>query len=107
YYQAKNHQDDPVTALARKTPSHAGTHPSISVALEQALNAQYRHHTIAWQPGPVPSLVELAVFLGPVASSARTATGRNPTGWFLDVGCRLPRQFRMVVLGRPRVGRFC
>ena len=45
YYQAKNHQDDPVTALARKTPSHAGTHPSISVALEQALNAQYRHHT--------------------------------------------------------------
>ena len=44
YYMAKNHPDDPVSALARKLPSHAGTHPSLPTALEQALYAQYQQY---------------------------------------------------------------
>jgi len=44
YYVARNHPDDPVGALARKLPSHAGTHPSIPASLRQALRAQYKEH---------------------------------------------------------------
>ena len=44
FYIAKNHPQDPVAALARKVPKHAGSHPSISVGLEQALRAQYAQH---------------------------------------------------------------
>ena len=93
YYQAKNHQDDPVTALARKTPSHAGTHPSISVALEQALNAQYRHHT-SWsyqlhydnpvaladqQPelGSVPSYSTVRRFMHSHGMDKKSKRGKN------------------------------
>jgi putative transposase len=36
--------DDPLTALARKVPSHAGTHPSISTALAEAIAQQHRDH---------------------------------------------------------------
>jgi transposase InsO family protein len=44
YYQAKKHPDDPFSALARKVPSHAGTHRAVSVALGQAIFAQHREH---------------------------------------------------------------
>ena len=43
-YLAKKHPADPVGALARKVPGHTGTYPSLSVALSQALRAQYRQH---------------------------------------------------------------
>ena len=43
YYAARN-QADPVGALARKVPKHAGTHPSVSAELAAALRAQYRDH---------------------------------------------------------------
>ena len=36
--------EDPFEALARKVPSHAGTHPSIGVALAEAIAAQHRDH---------------------------------------------------------------
>ena len=36
--------DDPLEALARKVPAHAGTHPSIGQALAQAIAAQHRDH---------------------------------------------------------------
>jgi transposase InsO family protein len=35
---------DPMTALARQVPAHAGTHPSISAALAEAISAQHRDH---------------------------------------------------------------
>lgn len=43
YYTARG-EDDPVGALARKVPKHAGTHPRITVALEAAVENQYRDH---------------------------------------------------------------
>ena len=43
-YVARNHPDDPVGALARKVPCHAGIHRSITPALGQALRAQYKEH---------------------------------------------------------------
>ncbi|MBV9946549.1 MAG: transposase [Myxococcales bacterium] len=35
---------DPIAALARKVPSHAGTHPSVSSALSEAIAQQHRDH---------------------------------------------------------------
>jgi transposase InsO family protein len=35
---------DPLNALARKVPSHAGTHPSLSPLLVQAIGKQHRDH---------------------------------------------------------------
>ena len=35
---------DPLAALARKVPSHTGTHPSLSPALAEAIAAQHRDH---------------------------------------------------------------
>ena len=79
YYLARNHPDDPVSALARKVPSHAGTHRSISAELEQALRSQYQQHS-RWsyklhhdnlvalasqhpELGPVPSCVTISRFM--------------------------------------------
>ena len=36
--------DDPLAVLARKVPSHAGTHPSLSPALIEAIARQHRDH---------------------------------------------------------------
>jgi putative transposase len=36
--------DDPLAALARKVPSHAGTHPSVGPALAEAIVRQHRDH---------------------------------------------------------------
>lgn len=44
YYLARNHPDDPLGALVRKVPEHVGTNPSMSLALKDALRAQYAHH---------------------------------------------------------------
>jgi putative transposase len=35
---------DPLAALARKVPSHAGTHPSVGPALAEAIARQHREH---------------------------------------------------------------
>ena len=35
---------DPLVALARKVPKHAGTHPSVSLALATAIETQYAEH---------------------------------------------------------------
>ena len=43
YYLARN-EADPVRALERKVPKHAGTHPSMSATLGAALTQQYREH---------------------------------------------------------------
>lgn len=43
YYLARS-SDDPIAALARRVPKHAGTHPSISLAIAAQLRAQYAEH---------------------------------------------------------------
>jgi len=43
YYTARA-EDDPVRALERKIPKHAGTHPSVSPGLAAAIEKQYREH---------------------------------------------------------------
>jgi putative transposase len=43
YYLARN-EVDPIRALERKVPKHAGTHPSMSAGLANALTQQYREH---------------------------------------------------------------
>ena len=43
YYLARN-EADPIRALERKVPKHAGTHPSMSPALAAALTQQYGDH---------------------------------------------------------------
>lgn len=43
YYVALRNAD-PVQALARKVPKHAGTHPSIASGLAEAIQCQYREH---------------------------------------------------------------
>jgi transposase InsO family protein len=44
YYAAKNETKDPIEALARKVPSHAGKQPSMRPSLASALELQYRQH---------------------------------------------------------------
>jgi transposase InsO family protein len=43
-YYAVRTEADPFAALERKTPKHAGTHPSVSPAFAFAIQAQYRDH---------------------------------------------------------------
>jgi len=43
WYTARD-APDPLSALARKVPSHAGTHPKISPALVEAITKQHRDH---------------------------------------------------------------
>jgi putative transposase len=43
YYLTRN-EADPLRALERKVPKHAGTHPSMSAGLAAALTQQYREH---------------------------------------------------------------
>ena len=43
YYAAKG-VNDPITALSRKVPKHAGTHPAMPAPLAAALEQQYRQH---------------------------------------------------------------
>ena len=43
YYAARG-EDDPLGALARKVPKHAGTHPRVTAAVAAAIEQQYRDH---------------------------------------------------------------
>ena len=43
YYTARNDKD-PLRALERKVPKHAGTHPSVSATLAAAIDQQYRDY---------------------------------------------------------------
>ena len=43
YYDAKD-QEDPVRALERKVPAHAGMHPAISAGVAVAVGTLYRQH---------------------------------------------------------------
>lgn len=44
WYYAARAAADPINALARQVPKHAGTHPSVGAALAAAIVAQHRDH---------------------------------------------------------------
>ncbi len=44
WFYAARAEPDPIAALARKVPNHAGTHPSVSTALGEAIARQHREH---------------------------------------------------------------
>jgi transposase InsO family protein len=44
WFYAARAAADPIAVLARKVPSHAGTHPSVSAALGEAIARQHREH---------------------------------------------------------------
>jgi putative transposase len=44
WFYAARGEADPIAALARKVPSHAGTHPTVSSALGEAILRQHREH---------------------------------------------------------------
>jgi transposase InsO family protein len=44
FYSARK-SNDPIEALARKVPSHAGTHPTMSAAVGEALALQHKQHS--------------------------------------------------------------
>lgn len=45
WFYAARSEKDPVAALARKVPCHAGTHPSVSAALGEAIARQHSEHS--------------------------------------------------------------
>jgi putative transposase len=44
WFYAARHESDPIAALARKVPSHAGTHPTITAAVGEAIVRQHEEH---------------------------------------------------------------
>lgn len=83
YYAAKD-AADPVVALARKVPSHAGTYPSMPAALAAELEAQYRAHPGWSYQLHHDNLVALArekPALGPTPSYATTRRYMRHQGW--------------------------
>jgi putative transposase len=70
YYVARG-QEDPLGALERKVPKHAGTHPSVSPALAAALECQYQAHprwSYQLHHDNLAVLVKQDPSLGPMAS---------------------------------------
>ena len=83
YYIAKD-AADPVAALARKVPSHAGTHPGMPAAMAVELEAQYRAHT-SWtfqlHHDNLRALTRERPVLGPLPSYTTTARFMKDRGW--------------------------
>jgi transposase InsO family protein len=70
YYAARG-QEDPLGALERKVPKHAGTHPSVSPELAAALGCQYQQHprwSYQLHHDNLAVLVKQNPSLGPMAS---------------------------------------
>jgi len=97
YYTAANHPQDPLDALARKVPCHAGSFPSLNDMTRQLLRTQYWQHP-GWsyqlhydnlkalceqQPGltPLPSYPTLCRFMKASAMlKQKRRRGRNQPG---------------------------
>lgn len=70
FYLAKA-AENPIEALARKVPGHAGTHPSIGESLQRAIELLYRQHpswTFQLHYDNLKVLVETDSMLGPLPS---------------------------------------
>lgn len=82
-YAARN-AADPVVALARKVPSHAGTYPSMPARLAAALEAQYREHpgwSFQLHHDNLVALVRQQPELGPPPSYPTTRRYMRHRGW--------------------------
>lgn len=83
FYTAKD-AADPVAALARKIPSHAGTHPGMPAAMAVALEAQYRAHpgwTFQLHHDNLRALARERPALGPPPSYTTTSRFMKDRGW--------------------------
>lgn len=68
WYYAARREDDPLRALERKVPSHAGTHPTISPALAAALALQHDQHPRCNRPTEASLTAALTPATVPVES---------------------------------------
>lgn len=83
YYAAKE-AADPVTALVRKVPSHAGTYAAMPAALAQELEAQYQAHpgwTFQLHHDNLLALIRERPGLGPPPSYTTTRRYMKHRGW--------------------------
>jgi transposase InsO family protein len=86
FYLAKD-QADPLAVLARKVPSHAGTHPGMPARLAAVLEAQYRAHprwTMQLHHDNLLALCREDASLGPPPSYTTTRRFMNDRGWLRD-----------------------
>jgi transposase InsO family protein len=83
YYAAKD-AADPVAALARKVPSHAGTHSSMSAKLAAVLEVQYRAHpgwTFQLHHDNLLAIIRERPELGPPPCYSTTRRYMKHRGW--------------------------
>jgi len=83
YYLAKD-QADPLAALARQVPSHAGTHPAMPPCLAAALEVQYVAHprwTMQLHHDNLRVLCREDAALGQLPSYTTTRRFMNDRGW--------------------------
>lgn len=83
YYRAKD-EADPLAALARQVPSHAGTHPAMPPRLAAALEAQYRAHprwTMQLHHDNLLALIREDAALGPPPSYTTTRRFMRERSW--------------------------
>jgi hypothetical protein len=76
-YYAVRGVADPIGALERKVPKHAGTHPSVVPELVQAIEAQYRDHRGWNYQLHYDNLVEVAKTIPAIATMPAYATVRR------------------------------
>ena len=93
YYAARD-QVDPVRALERKVPKHAGTHPSVSPELAAALELQYRDHprwSYQLHHDNLTVLVKENPSMGPMVAYPTVCRVLKDRGLFRQRGRRRPR----------------
>lgn len=108
FYQAKS-ADNPIEALARKVPKHAGTQPSLSEPLRRAIELLYRQHpgwTVKLHHDNLVVLAEKDPALAPVPSYTTLLRFMRSQGLFrqkrrkrraedaVDQSPRVPREMR-------------
>jgi putative transposase len=84
YYAAKG-AADPVAVLARKVPSHAGTHASITPGMASELEALYKAHpswTMQLHHDNLLAVLREKPELGPPPSYATTCRYMKHRGWY-------------------------
>lgn len=84
-YYAIRKDNDPLRALERKVPKHAGTHPSVSEALACAIEKQYREHP-GWSYqlhyDNLVVVVDKDPAMGPMPGYATVRRFLKDRGWF-------------------------
>jgi transposase InsO family protein len=85
WFYAARGAADPMAVLARKVPSHAGTHPSVSPALADAILRQYKEHprwTVQLHYDNLRALAREDARLGPLPTYASVRRYMRRQGFF-------------------------